>query len=63
MSGSIDVRRVLILYRSKCRMLKKPTGSGLSDISKEGYQEQGIDEGIIYGGAFEEDSGDGCVSL
>ena len=43
-------------------MLKKPTGSGLSDISKEGYQEFGIDEGIIYGGAFEEDSEGGCLS-
>jgi hypothetical protein len=44
-------------------MLKKPTGTGLSDISREGYQESGIDEGIIFGGAFEEDSADGCVSL
>lgn len=44
-------------------MLKKPTGTGLGDISRQGYQESGIDEGIIFGGGFEEDSADGCVSV
>lgn len=44
-------------------MLKKPTGSGLTDITKQGYQESGIHEGIIFGGIFEEDSSAGCVSL
>ena len=44
-------------------MLKKPTGEGLKDVTKEGFQEAGIDEGIIYGGVFEEDSTGGCLSL
>ena len=43
--------------------LKKPTGDGLTDITKQGFQESGIHEGIIYGGIFEEDSAGGCVSL
>lgn len=43
--------------------LKKPTGVGLTDITKQGFQESGIDEGVIYGGIFEEDSTGGCVSL
>lgn len=44
-------------------MLKKPTGQGLTDITKQGYQEKGIHEGVVYGGIFEEDSAKGCVSL
>jgi hypothetical protein len=43
--------------------LKKPTGSGLTDITKQGFQETGINEGVIYGGIFEEISTGGCVSL
>lgn len=35
-------------------LLKKPTGVNLTDITKQGFQESGIDEGIIFGGAFEE---------
>ncbi|PBP16380.1 hypothetical protein BUE80_DR012832 [Diplocarpon rosae] len=44
-------------------VLKKPTGSNLTDVTKEGYQEAGIDEGVIYGAIFMEDSTGGCVSL
>lgn len=43
-------------------VLKKGIGGG-DDIVKNGVQEAGIDEGIIFGGIFEEDSSDGCVSL
>ena len=43
-------------------MLKKPTDAA-GDITKNGFQEAGIDEGIIFGGIFQEDSADGCVSL
>lgn len=42
-------------------MLKKPTGT--DDVVNSGYQESGIDEGLIYGGIFIEDGGDGCVSV
>jgi hypothetical protein len=35
-------------------LLKKPTGQNLTDITKQGYQESGIDEGMIFGGAYEE---------
>ncbi|CZR68734.1 related to endoglucanase c [Phialocephala subalpina] len=44
-------------------ILKKPTGGG-SDITKSGFQEGGINEGVIFGGIFEEDSSaTGCISL
>lgn len=43
--------------------LKKPTGDNLTDVTKQGFQESGIDEGVIYGGIFEEDSTGGCISL
>lgn len=43
-------------------VLKKPT-DGVGDITRSGFQEAGIDEGIIFGGIFEEDSSTGCVSL
>lgn len=42
-------------------LLKKPTGT--DDVVNSGYQESGIDEGLIYGSLFIEDSADGCVSL
>lgn len=44
-------------------VLKKPTGEGLTDITKQGYQESSIDEGVVYGGIFEEDRAKGCVSV
>ncbi|KAL9078928.1 MAG: hypothetical protein Q9157_002152 [Trypethelium eluteriae] len=44
-------------------LLKKPTGLGLTDIITQGFQESGINEGMIFGGVFEEDSSTGCVSL
>ncbi len=44
-------------------ILKKPTNPG-SDVTKSGYEESGINEGIIFGGIFEEDSSSsGCISL
>ncbi|KAI9703420.1 MAG: hypothetical protein M1820_005892 [Bogoriella megaspora] len=43
-------------------ILKKPTGTGLSDITKQGFQESNINEGIIFGGAYLEDSSSWCVS-
>jgi Glycoside hydrolase 131 catalytic N-terminal domain len=44
-------------------VLKKPTDPG-SDVTTSGYQEAGINEGVIFGGIFEEDSSvDGCISL
>ncbi|KAK4458389.1 hypothetical protein QBC42DRAFT_290603 [Cladorrhinum samala] len=43
-------------------VLKKPVG-GVGDITRNGFQPDAIDEGIIFGGIFEEDSSGGCVSL
>ncbi|KAI0454008.1 glycoside hydrolase family 131 protein [Xylaria acuta] len=43
-------------------VLKKGLNGG-DDIVKNGEQEPGIDEGIIFGGIFEEDSSAGCISL
>ncbi|KAK3938689.1 hypothetical protein QBC46DRAFT_291977 [Diplogelasinospora grovesii] len=43
-------------------VLKKGV-NGSGDTTKNGVQEAGIDEGIIFGGIFEEDSSAGCVSL
>ncbi|KAI0522168.1 glycoside hydrolase family 131 protein [Xylaria bambusicola] len=43
-------------------VLKKGLNGG-DDIVKNGEQEQGIDEGIVFGGIFEEDSSSGCISL
>ncbi|KAL0933967.1 uncharacterized protein CTRU02_210766 [Colletotrichum truncatum] len=43
-------------------MLKKPVNGG-DDITKSGDQPSNINEGIIYGGIFQEDSSNGCISL
>ncbi|KAK1723259.1 hypothetical protein CaCOL14_007096 [Colletotrichum acutatum] len=43
-------------------ILKKPVG-GQGDITKNGFQPDGIDEGIVYSGIFQEDSTNGCISL
>ncbi|EFQ34601.1 uncharacterized protein GLRG_09745 [Colletotrichum graminicola M1.001] len=43
-------------------VLKKPVNGG-ADISKSGEQPANINEGVIYGGIFEEDSSTGCISL
>jgi Glycoside hydrolase 131 catalytic N-terminal domain len=43
-------------------LLKKPV-NGVGDITKNGDQPDGIDEGIIFGGIFQEDSSAGCISL
>lgn len=32
-------------------------------MTKEGFQPSGINEGVIYGGIFQENSAAGCVSL
>ncbi|EJD07657.1 uncharacterized protein FOMMEDRAFT_150198 [Fomitiporia mediterranea MF3/22] len=44
-------------------ILKLPTGDSGIDVVHEGFQESGINEGLIYGGIFIENSSDGCVSL
>ncbi|KAK4213780.1 hypothetical protein QBC37DRAFT_400305 [Rhypophila decipiens] len=43
-------------------VLKKPV-NGVGDITQNGDQPDGINEGIIFGGVFQEDSSDGCMSL
>ncbi|KAG4432554.1 hypothetical protein IFR05_011966 [Cadophora sp. M221] len=44
-------------------ILKKPVNPG-SDITKSGKQPSGINEGVIFGGIFEEDSSsNSCISL
>ncbi|KAK3368286.1 hypothetical protein B0H63DRAFT_488196 [Podospora didyma] len=42
--------------------LKKPV-NGVGDITKDGDQPANINEGVIFGGIFQEDSADGCISL
>jgi len=44
-------------------VLKKPIGPPGIDITKQGFQEAGIHEGITYGGIFEEDSASDCISV
>lgn len=44
-------------------IIKLPTGDADLDVVHEGFQESGIDEGLVYGGLFIEDSSDGCVTL
>ncbi|KPM34483.1 hypothetical protein AK830_g12087 [Neonectria ditissima] len=41
-------------------ILKKPTGT--ADVVNSGFQESGLNEGLIYGGIFIEDSTNYCVS-
>lgn len=43
-------------------VLKKSI-NGTGDLTKSGFHESGINEGIIFGSIFEEDSIDGCVTL
>ncbi|OLN86586.1 hypothetical protein CCHL11_10342 [Colletotrichum chlorophyti] len=43
-------------------VLKKSI-NGTGDLTKSGFHESGINEGIVFGGIFQEDSMDGCVSL
>ncbi|KAK0754243.1 hypothetical protein B0T18DRAFT_312978 [Schizothecium vesticola] len=42
-------------------ILKKPTGT--SDVVNSGFQSKNLNEGLIYGSLFVEDSAGGCVSL
>ncbi|KAL2270253.1 hypothetical protein VTJ83DRAFT_2437 [Remersonia thermophila] len=42
-------------------ILKKPTGT--SDVVNSGYQSPNLDEGLIYGSLFVEDSANNCISL
>ncbi|KAK1689493.1 hypothetical protein BDP55DRAFT_546147 [Colletotrichum godetiae] len=42
-------------------ILKKPTGT--DDVVNSGYQSRHLNEGLIYGGIFIEDSAGGCVSI
>lgn len=43
-------------------MLKKPVNGG-SDITKSGFQPSGINEGLIFGGIFLEDTSAGSPTL
>ncbi|TEA15188.1 hypothetical protein C8034_v002416 [Colletotrichum sidae] len=43
-------------------VLKKSV-NGTGDLTKSGFHESGINEGIIFGSIFLEDSSDGCVTL
>ncbi|KAK6222071.1 hypothetical protein QIS74_04326 [Colletotrichum tabaci] len=43
-------------------VLKKSV-NGTGDLTKSGFHESGINEGIIFGSIFLEDSVDGCVTL
>lgn len=43
-------------------MLKKGVNGG-ADITKDGQQPAGINEGIIYGGIFQEDSSASPITL
>lgn len=42
-------------------ILKKPTGT--NDVVNSGFQSKNLNEGLIYGSLFVEDSAGGCVSL
>lgn len=42
-------------------ILKKPTGT--DDVVNSGYQESGLDEGLIYSGIFIENSSNDCISI
>jgi len=41
---------------------KEPTGPLGIDVLYDGYQEEHLNEGLIFGGVFIEDSSDGCVT-
>ncbi len=42
-------------------ILRKPTGT--SDVVNSGYHQSRLNEGLIYGSLFLEDSAGSCVSL
>ncbi|KAK1725030.1 hypothetical protein CaCOL14_011588 [Colletotrichum acutatum] len=42
-------------------ILKKPTGT--DDVVNSGYESSNLNEGLVYGGIFIEDSAYGCVSI
>ncbi len=44
-------------------LLKEPTGPLGIDVLTQGFQESHLNEGMIFGGVFIEDSADGCVTL
>jgi len=44
-------------------MLKLPTGPLGIDVLHEGFQESNLNEGLIYGGVFIEQSSNGCITL
>lgn len=44
-------------------VFKLPTGPLGIDVLHQGFQESPIDEGLIFGSIFIEDSNDGCISL
>lgn len=44
-------------------LLKLPTGPLGIDVLTQGFQESHLNEGMIFGGVFIEDSFDGCVTV
>lgn len=44
-------------------MLKLPTGPLGINVLYEGYQEPHLNEGLIFGGVFIEESNNGCVTF
>ena len=44
-------------------ILKLPTGDADIDVVHEGFQEAALNEGLIYGGIFIEDSTNDCLTL
>ncbi|KAI0089665.1 hypothetical protein BDY19DRAFT_985045 [Irpex rosettiformis] len=44
-------------------MLKLPTGPLGIDVLHQGFQEDRLNEGLVYGGVFIENSADGCITL
>lgn len=43
-------------------VFKLPTGPLGIDVLHQGFQESNLNEGLIFGGIFIEDSSDGCVT-
>jgi len=44
-------------------LLKEPTGPLGIDVLTQGFQESPLNEGMIFGGVFIENSANGCVTL
>ncbi|KAF8494539.1 hypothetical protein JB92DRAFT_2995756 [Gautieria morchelliformis] len=44
-------------------ILKLPTGPEGIDVVHQGFQESNLNEGLVYGGVFIEDSSNGCITI